>query len=56
MEKIKIDLSDEEVFREFLNAYCREKGYKDVNYNFDVLVKDDKKYVGEITLTIKEKD
>lgn len=56
MEKIKIDLSDEKVFRELINVYCREKGYKDVDYNFNVLVEGGKKYIGEITLTIKEKD
>lgn len=53
--KVILDLSDEKVFRELIESYCKEKGWIQIHYNYDVKVTDGKNFVGEIEITINEK-
>lgn len=54
--KVILDLSNKKVFEELIESYCREKGWSEIHYNYDVKVTDGKKFVGEIEITINKKD
>ncbi|MGL5779420.1 hypothetical protein [Cetobacterium sp.] len=54
--KVILDLSNEKVFEELIESYCREKGWNEIHYNYDVKVTDGKKFVGEIEITINKKE
>lgn len=51
--KVVLDLSNEEVFRELISSYCKEKGWNNIHYDYDVGLINDKKFIGEINITIK---